>query len=170
MGVSGQRHAPAALYPRGKNPGTHWTRGCWAPEPVWTQRLEEKSSLPLPGIEPGSPGRKVCSQTLYCLSYPGSWTWNLTFGLFWSLSHVIGWLEFDSLHGHWDVSLHCTLSRKFSVDSGGVTIFLPSISPYTFMNGEADAVPLPLAPPFPFRVSAWRYLQEQSVWRSPSVV
>jgi hypothetical protein len=24
----------------------------WAPEPVWTQSLEEKSSLPPPGIEP----------------------------------------------------------------------------------------------------------------------
>jgi hypothetical protein len=28
MGVSGQRHAPAALYPRGKDPGTHWI-GDW---------------------------------------------------------------------------------------------------------------------------------------------
>jgi hypothetical protein len=27
MGVSGQRHAPAVLYPRGKDPGTHWTGG-----------------------------------------------------------------------------------------------------------------------------------------------
>jgi hypothetical protein len=25
---------------------------------------------PLPGIEPRSPGRPACSQTLYCLSYP----------------------------------------------------------------------------------------------------
>jgi hypothetical protein len=40
MGVSGQRHAPAALYP--------WyplyKEAGWAPEPVWTQRLEEKPS------------------------------------------------------------------------------------------------------------------------------
>jgi hypothetical protein len=36
-----------------------------APEPVWTQRLEEKIVLPLPGIKPRSPGRPVCSQTLY---------------------------------------------------------------------------------------------------------
>jgi hypothetical protein len=36
----------------------------WAPEPVWTQRLEEKS-LPLPGIEPRSPGRPARSRTLY---------------------------------------------------------------------------------------------------------
>jgi hypothetical protein len=42
--------------------GTHWTRGWWASEPVWTQRLEEKSSLSLPGIEPRSPGRPVRSQ------------------------------------------------------------------------------------------------------------
>jgi hypothetical protein len=27
---------------------------------------------PLPGIEPQSPGRPAHSQTLYCLSYPGS--------------------------------------------------------------------------------------------------
>jgi hypothetical protein len=42
-GVSGQDHAPAALYPREETPGTHSTGGGWAPEPVWTQRLEEKS-------------------------------------------------------------------------------------------------------------------------------
>jgi hypothetical protein len=40
MGVSGQHHALAALYPRGKNPGNHWTGGWVAPEPVWTQRQE----------------------------------------------------------------------------------------------------------------------------------
>jgi hypothetical protein len=39
--VSGQHHAPAALYPRRKSPP--YPAG-WAPEPVWTQRLEEKSS------------------------------------------------------------------------------------------------------------------------------
>jgi hypothetical protein len=31
MGVSGQRHAPAALYPWGKDPSTHWTGGWVAP-------------------------------------------------------------------------------------------------------------------------------------------
>jgi hypothetical protein len=31
MGVSGQRHAPAALYPREKDPGTHWTGDCVGP-------------------------------------------------------------------------------------------------------------------------------------------
>jgi hypothetical protein len=37
----------------------------WAPEPVWTQRLEEKIISPLPVIEPRSSGRPACSQTLY---------------------------------------------------------------------------------------------------------
>jgi hypothetical protein len=31
MGVSGQRQAPAALYPRGKDPSTHWTGGWVGP-------------------------------------------------------------------------------------------------------------------------------------------
>jgi hypothetical protein len=44
MGVSGQYNAPAALYPRGKDPPVPIVQEAgWAPEPVWTQRLEEKS-------------------------------------------------------------------------------------------------------------------------------
>jgi hypothetical protein len=42
MGVSGQRHASAALYPRGKDPRYPLYRR----EPVWTQRLQEKSFVP----------------------------------------------------------------------------------------------------------------------------
>jgi hypothetical protein len=42
MGVSGQHHAPAALLP----PVPIVQEAGWAPEPVWTQRLEEKSSAP----------------------------------------------------------------------------------------------------------------------------
>jgi hypothetical protein len=38
MGVSGQRHAPAALYPRGKDPAVPIVQEAgWAPEPVWTE-------------------------------------------------------------------------------------------------------------------------------------
>jgi hypothetical protein len=45
MGVSGQHHAPAALYPPGKGPPVpSGQEAGWAPEPVWTQRPEEKSS------------------------------------------------------------------------------------------------------------------------------
>jgi hypothetical protein len=43
----------------------------WAPELVWTQRLEEKSFASA-AIKPRSPGNPVCSQTLYWLSDPGS--------------------------------------------------------------------------------------------------
>jgi hypothetical protein len=45
MGVSGQLHAPAALYPQERTPGTHRQEAGWAPELIWTQRLEEKSSV-----------------------------------------------------------------------------------------------------------------------------
>jgi hypothetical protein len=63
-GVSGQHHAPAALYPRERTPVPIVQEAGWASEPVWTQRLEEKSFV-CAGIEPGSPGRPVRSQTLY---------------------------------------------------------------------------------------------------------
>jgi hypothetical protein len=44
MEVSGQSHAPAALYPRGMDPPvTIGYEAGWASEQVWTQRLEEKS-------------------------------------------------------------------------------------------------------------------------------
>jgi hypothetical protein len=42
--VSGQHHAPAALYSRGKSPVPVVQEVGWAPEPVWTQGVEEKSS------------------------------------------------------------------------------------------------------------------------------
>jgi hypothetical protein len=68
MGVSVQHHAPAALLPPGKGPPVPIGQEAgWAPEPVWTLRLEEKYFAPA-GIEPRSPGRPARSQTLYCLS------------------------------------------------------------------------------------------------------
>jgi hypothetical protein len=43
MGLSGQRHAPASLFPWGKGPPVPIVQEAgWTPEPVWTQRLEEK--------------------------------------------------------------------------------------------------------------------------------
>jgi hypothetical protein len=46
-GVSGRRHAPAALYPRGKDPPLPIVQETgWAPELVWTQRIKEKSFVP----------------------------------------------------------------------------------------------------------------------------
>jgi hypothetical protein len=59
----------------GKGPPVPTVQGAgWAPQPVWTQRLEEKSFSFWQGsnIERRSPGRPVRSQTLYWLSYPGS--------------------------------------------------------------------------------------------------
>jgi hypothetical protein len=47
MGVSGQRHVPAALLPPGKGPPVRIVQEAgWDPEPVWTQRIEEKSFAP----------------------------------------------------------------------------------------------------------------------------
>jgi hypothetical protein len=42
MGVGGQRHAPAALYPGKGPPVPIGQEAGWASELVWTQRLEEK--------------------------------------------------------------------------------------------------------------------------------
>jgi hypothetical protein len=49
-----------ALLPGKEPPVPIVQEAVWAPEPVWTQRLEEK------------PGRPVRSQPLYWLGYPGS--------------------------------------------------------------------------------------------------
>jgi hypothetical protein len=47
MRVSGQRHAPAVLYPPGKEPPVPIVQEAgWAPEPVWSQRIEEKFFAP----------------------------------------------------------------------------------------------------------------------------
>jgi hypothetical protein len=44
MGVSSQRHAPGRALPPGKGFSVPIVQETgWAPEPVWTQRLEEKS-------------------------------------------------------------------------------------------------------------------------------
>jgi hypothetical protein len=43
MGVSGQRHALAAIYSLGKDPGTHWTVGWVGPRASLDTRLQEKS-------------------------------------------------------------------------------------------------------------------------------
>jgi hypothetical protein len=49
MGVSGQRHAPAVLLPPGKGPPLPIVQEAgWAPDPVWTQRIEKKSFAPAP--------------------------------------------------------------------------------------------------------------------------
>jgi hypothetical protein len=42
-GVTGQRHAPVMLYPRGKDLRYPLDRRLEVPQLVWTQRLQEKS-------------------------------------------------------------------------------------------------------------------------------
>jgi hypothetical protein len=46
MGVIGQRHAPAALCPGERTPVPIGQEAGWPSEPVWTQKLEEKSFAP----------------------------------------------------------------------------------------------------------------------------
>jgi hypothetical protein len=72
-GVSGQLHASAALYHRERTPGTLWTGGWVDPRAGQDIEVRGKVLLPLPGIEHRSHGRPVRSQTLYWLSYPGSY-------------------------------------------------------------------------------------------------
>jgi hypothetical protein len=56
MGVSGQHHAPAARLPPGKGPPVpNVQEAGWAPEPVWTQRLEEKILCPRRESNPDRP-------------------------------------------------------------------------------------------------------------------
>jgi hypothetical protein len=42
-GVSGQRHAPDVLCPRGKNPGTNWTGGLVGPRACLDTEVRGKS-------------------------------------------------------------------------------------------------------------------------------
>jgi hypothetical protein len=49
MGVSGQRHAPAALYPRGKDPRYPLDRRLGGPQSRSGRRDWEKNPLPLSG-------------------------------------------------------------------------------------------------------------------------
>jgi hypothetical protein len=64
-GVSGPRHPPAMLYPRGKDPGTH-CRGDWVgPRASLDTEVRGENLSPLLAIEPLSPGRPAHSQTLY---------------------------------------------------------------------------------------------------------
>jgi hypothetical protein len=72
MGVSGQCHALATLYPRGKDPSTHWI-GCWVgPRASLDAGARRKFLCRCQGSNPDCPAH---TQTLYCLSYHGSTVW-----------------------------------------------------------------------------------------------
>ena len=61
--MRGQRHAPAALYPRERT-GTHCTGGWVGPGPVWT-RAENITPTGIRSLD-----RPARSQSLYRLRYP----------------------------------------------------------------------------------------------------
>jgi hypothetical protein len=66
MGVSGQRDAPAAVYPRGKDLPVPIRTGGWVgPAAGLDTEASGKILLPVTGIEHRSPGRPVRSQTIY---------------------------------------------------------------------------------------------------------
>jgi hypothetical protein len=55
MEVSGQLHAPAALFP-GRTPVSIAKEAGWAPQPVWTFRRREISLVLVRNPTPGSSG------------------------------------------------------------------------------------------------------------------
>jgi hypothetical protein len=67
-GVGGQCHAPAALYPREKTPGTHCTGGWVGPRAGLDTEATGKISCLCRGSNLDLP--VVRRQTLYLLSYP----------------------------------------------------------------------------------------------------
>jgi hypothetical protein len=69
MAVGGQRHAHAALYPGERTTGTHCTGGWLGLKAGLDTEATEKILCLCRGLKPGRP---VCSQTLYWLSYPSS--------------------------------------------------------------------------------------------------
>jgi hypothetical protein len=62
-------HPGHALPPRERTPGTHWTGGWVGPRAGLDAETRRKILYLWRG---SNPGRPVCSQTLYCLSYSGS--------------------------------------------------------------------------------------------------
>jgi hypothetical protein len=69
MGLSGQHHAPAVLYPGKRAPGTHWIRGWVGPRAGLDAGARRKILCLCRGLNPVRPVR---SQSLYWLSYRGS--------------------------------------------------------------------------------------------------
>jgi len=68
MRVDGQRHTPAALYPRQRDPVSILQEAGWAPGPVWMG----VENLAPTGIR--SPDRPDRGESLYRLSYIGPQT------------------------------------------------------------------------------------------------
>jgi hypothetical protein len=76
-----------AFTPGERNPGTHCTGGWVGPRAGLDTEARGKILFPQPGIEPLSPGRPARSQTLYCLSYPGSYMFCVHIYISWRGGH-----------------------------------------------------------------------------------
>jgi hypothetical protein len=72
MEVSGQRNAPAMLYPWEWTPGTHWIGGWVGPRAGLDAGAGRKILCPCQGSNPNRPAH---SQTLYCLIYSTLHNW-----------------------------------------------------------------------------------------------
>jgi hypothetical protein len=70
MGVSGQHHAPAALYPRGKDPGTHCTGDWVGPRAGLDTEARGKILCPRRGSNPLT----LCSKNLQNTAWILNWT------------------------------------------------------------------------------------------------
>jgi hypothetical protein len=77
MEVSGELHAPAALPPGKEPPGTYCVGG-WVNPRAGLDHLERRKFLTLPGLELRPLRRPARSQSLYRLSYPGSFATNIS--------------------------------------------------------------------------------------------
>jgi hypothetical protein len=71
-GVSGQRHAPAAIYSRERTPDTHWIGGWVGLRPSLDTEAREKSFA-------SAGDRNLVVQSVVCLSYPTCFTMSVTF-------------------------------------------------------------------------------------------
>jgi hypothetical protein len=74
MGVSGQHHAPAALYPRGKDPRTHCTGGWVCPRAGLDTEDRGKILCPCRGSNPNRPVvQPVVRHYTACTAQKSNW-------------------------------------------------------------------------------------------------
>jgi hypothetical protein len=127
MGVSGQHHAPAALYPRGKDPRYPLDRRLGGPQ----SRSGPRGKI-LCFCRGSKPGRPIRSQTLYCLSHRGSWKFITIFKrpIYWSLlSHINHTFTSYLFNIHFNIIIPSTPSlHKFSSLPCTLHVLLISIS------------------------------------------
>jgi hypothetical protein len=121
--VSSQLHAPAALYPGERAPGTQW-RGGWVDPRAGLDDVEKRKFLTLPGLELQPLGRPAHSQSVYWLFYPGS---------LWQSGNYLGEVLFRPQWGHWLCWLKFLLiSLAHSSKVWDSILITPQQLPYVF--------------------------------------